>query len=117
MFVAIPLPYPPGRKLRCEVLDISSTGLAFKLARDAPYFLPGTPLREVAILGVPRRRRAPQVRAGHAHHPRQRRRRQHRLLKASASTSASPTTPSSKGARPRAAGEKRSASFVEKMGL
>ena len=29
------------------------TGLAFKLARAAPYFLPGTPLREVAILGLP----------------------------------------------------------------
>ncbi len=51
MYVDIPVPYPAGRKLHCEVLDISSTGLAFKLGRDAPYFLPGTPLSGCLGLG------------------------------------------------------------------
>ena len=116
MFVAIPVPYPPGRKLRCEVLDISSTGLAFKLARDAPYFLPGTPLREVAILGARgdgERRKSAQVMhitpvndaAGNIDYVR-------------VGIDFGITDDAfAKGARPRAGGEKRSASFVEKMGL
>lgn len=52
MFVEIPLPYPPGKRLRREVLDISATGLAFRTPTDESYFLPGTPLRDVVILGV-----------------------------------------------------------------
>ena len=52
MYVEIPLPYPPGRRLRREILDISSTGLAFKIRPDEAYFLPGTPLREIVISGA-----------------------------------------------------------------
>jgi ubiquinone/menaquinone biosynthesis C-methylase UbiE len=52
MFVEIPLPFPPGKRLRREVLDISATGLAFKTPTDESYFLPGTPLRDLVILGV-----------------------------------------------------------------
>ncbi len=52
MFVEIPVPYPPGRRLRREVLDISATGLAFRCQADEVYFLPGTPLREIVITGV-----------------------------------------------------------------
>ncbi|MCA9689602.1 MAG: methyltransferase domain-containing protein [Myxococcales bacterium] len=51
MFVEVPLPYPPGHKLKREILDISSTGLAFKIRPDEAYFLPGTPLREIVISG------------------------------------------------------------------
>lgn len=52
MFVEIPVPYPPGRRLRREVLDISATGLAFRCRTDEVFFLPGTPLREMVITGV-----------------------------------------------------------------
>jgi len=51
MFVEIPVPYPPGRRLRREVLDISATGLAFRCGVDEVFFLPGTPLRELVIVG------------------------------------------------------------------
>lgn len=53
MFVEIPVPFPPGRRLRREVLDISATGLAFRCRPDEVYFLPGTPLREIVITGAP----------------------------------------------------------------
>ena len=52
MFIEIPLPFPPGKRLRREVLDISATGLAFRSPTEEPYFLPGTPLRDLVILGV-----------------------------------------------------------------
>lgn len=52
MFVTIPLPFPPGKKLRREVLDISATGLAFKMRPDEAYLLPGTPLREIVVSGA-----------------------------------------------------------------
>jgi len=52
MFVEIPVPYPPGRRLRREVLDISATGLAFRCRTDEAFFLPGTPLRELVITGA-----------------------------------------------------------------
>jgi hypothetical protein len=110
MFVAIPVPYPPGRKLRCEVLDISSTGLAFKLARDAPYFLPGTPCARspssapAATASAASRRRSctsPPSTTPPATS----------TMSASASTSASPTTPSPRApARAPAARSARPAS-------
>ena len=115
MYISIPVPFPAGRKLRCEVLDISSTGLAFKLPRDAPYFLPGTPLREVAISGVggnDERRKSAQVMHitpvldddGELDYMR-------------VGVDFGITDENfAKGARPRAGGEKRSVSFVEKMG-
>ncbi|MEZ4448358.1 MAG: PilZ domain-containing protein [Nannocystaceae bacterium] len=53
MFVEIPVPFPPGRRLRREVLDISATGLAFRCRTDEVYFFPGTPLREIVISGAP----------------------------------------------------------------
>lgn len=116
MFVSIPLPFPPGKKLRCEVLDISSTGLAFKVRADAAYFLPGTPLRDLAISGVGgdgERRKSAQVMHitplggpdGVAEH-----------LRIGIDFGISDEA-FAKGARPRAAAEKRSVSFVEKMGL
>ena len=52
MFVSIPLPFPPGKKLRREVLDISATGLAFKMRADEALLLPGTPLREIVVSGA-----------------------------------------------------------------
>ncbi|MEZ4385135.1 MAG: PilZ domain-containing protein [Nannocystaceae bacterium] len=64
MFVEIPVPFPAGRRLRREVLDISATGLAFRCGTDEVYFLPGTPLRELVIVGVKgggEERRAAQV--------------------------------------------------------
>ncbi len=116
MYVSIPLPFPPGKKLRCEVLDISSTGLAFKLPADAPYFLPGTPLRELAISGHSgddERRKSAQVM---------------HITQVTAPDGAVEfvrvgvdfgisDTAFAKGARPGAAPEKRGVSFVEKMGM
>ncbi len=52
MFVEVPLPYPPGKRMRREVLDVSSTGLAFKVRPGEAYFLPGTPLREIVVTNV-----------------------------------------------------------------
>ena len=46
----IPLPYPKGKLIQREVLDLSSTGLSFKTFAHENYFLPGTPLREVRII-------------------------------------------------------------------
>lgn len=51
MEVHIPLPYPPGKKIQREVVDISGTGLAFKVQPQDPYFLPGTPIFDMAICG------------------------------------------------------------------
>lgn len=115
MFISIPLPFPPGKKLRCEVLDISSTGLAFKVRADAAYFLPGTPLRDLAISGVGgdgERRKSAQVMhitplsgdIGGVDHLR---------IGIDFGINDEAFT---KGARPRAAAEKRTVSFVEKMG-
>ncbi|HEY0136900.1 MAG TPA: PilZ domain-containing protein, partial [Nannocystis sp.] len=116
MFISIPVPYPPATKLRCEVLDISSTGLAFKLAPNAPYFLPGTPLREVAISGLggdDERRKSAQVMhitpVDDEHG---------KLSYLRVGIDFGITDENfAKGARPRAGGEKRSVSFVEKMGM
>lgn len=52
MFVEVPLPYPPGKRMRREVLDVSSTGLAFKVRPGEAYFLPGTPLREIVVTNI-----------------------------------------------------------------
>lgn len=116
MFVTIPLPYPPGRKLRREVLDISATGLAFKMRPDEAILLPGTPLREVVVSGASgggETRKAGQV------------------------MHVTPVTDEvgqldylrvgldfgitdeafTKGVRPRGAAEKKSLGFVEKMGM
>lgn len=116
MFVAIPLPFPPGKRLRREVLDISSTGLAFKVLPDEAYFLPGTPLREVVISGAggdAERRKAAQImhitpvtnEAGDVEY-----------LRVGLDFGISDEA-FVKGARPRAGGEKRSVSFVDKMGM
>ncbi len=116
MFVAIPLPYPPGKRLRREVLDISSTGLAFKVLPDEAYFLPGTPLREVVISGAggdAERRKAAQImhitpvtnEAGDVEY-----------LRVGLDFGISDEA-FVKGARPRPGGEKRSVSFVDKMGM
>ncbi len=117
MFIAIPVPYPPGTKLRCEVLDISSTGLAFKLSPHAPYFLPGTPLREVAISGLggddERRKSA------HVMHITPVEYEPGKLEYLRVGIDFGITDENfAKGARPRAGGgEKRAVSFVEKMGM
>jgi ubiquinone/menaquinone biosynthesis C-methylase UbiE len=116
MYVQIPLPFPPGKKLRREVLDISSTGLAFKVLPEEAYFLPGTPLREVVISGAGgdgERRKSAQVmhitpvsdERGRIDH-----------LRVGVDFGITDDA-FSKGTRPRPAGEKRSVSFVEKMGL
>lgn len=116
MFVAIPLPYPPGKRLRREVLDISSTGLAFKVLPDEAYFLPGTPLREVVISGAggdAERRKSAQIMhitpvtndAGDVEY-----------LRVGLDFGITDDN-FTKGARPRAGGEKKSVSFVDKMGL
>ena len=117
MYVSIPLPFPPGRQLRCEVVDISSTGLAFRVKPDAPYFLPGTPLRDLAICGIAgtdsERRKSGQVMhitpvsdaKGVLDH-----------IRVGIDFGISDEA-FAKGARPRAGGEKRGVSFVEKMGL
>lgn len=116
MFISIPVPYPVGTKLRCEVLDISSTGLAFKLTPSAPYFLPGTPLREVAISGLggdDERRKSAQV----MHiTPVEDDRGKLSYLRVGIDFGITDEN-FAKGARPRAGGEKRAVSFVEKMGM
>lgn len=116
MYVAIPLPYPPGKRLRREVLDISSTGLAFKVLPDEAYFLPGTPLREVVISGAggdAERRKSAQIMhitpvtndAGDVE-----------FLRVGLDFGITDEA-FAKGARPRAGNEKRSVSFVDKMGM
>lgn len=116
MFITIPLPFPPGRKLRREVLDISATGLAFKMRADEAYLLPGTPLREVVVSGASgggETRKSGQV--------------MHVTPVTDDSGDASylrvgldfgiTDEAFNKGVRPRGAAEKKSLGFVEKMGM
>lgn len=49
--ISIPLPYPAGATLQRKVIDISSKGLAFVNPTDECYFLPGTPIANLKILG------------------------------------------------------------------
>lgn len=55
MYVEIPLPYPIGRNLICEVLEVFDTGIAIKMDPHDTYFLPGTPIRELILQGVENR--------------------------------------------------------------
>jgi SAM-dependent methyltransferase/pimeloyl-ACP methyl ester carboxylesterase len=50
VFLEMTLPYPKGKVIRREVLDLSSTGLSFRIPADEGYFLPGTPLRQIRIV-------------------------------------------------------------------
>lgn len=50
VFLEMTLPYPKGRVIQREVLDLSSMGLSFKTPAAESYFLPGTPLRQLRIL-------------------------------------------------------------------
>jgi ubiquinone/menaquinone biosynthesis C-methylase UbiE/pimeloyl-ACP methyl ester carboxylesterase/c-di-GMP-binding flagellar brake protein YcgR len=116
MFVSIPLPYPPGRKLRREVLDISATGLAFKMRPDEALLLPGTPLREVVVSGANgdgETRKSAQVMhvtpvAGEGGVV--------EFLRVGLDFGIADEA-FTKGVRPRGAAEKKSLGFVEKMGL
>ncbi|MCY1004718.1 PilZ domain-containing protein [Nannocystis pusilla] len=116
MFVSIPLPYPPGKKLRREVLDISATGLAFRMRPDEALLLPGTPLREVVVSGANgdgETRKTGQVMhvtpvqgdAGAVEY-----------LRVGLDFGIADEA-FTKGVRPRGASEKKSLGFVEKMGL
>ncbi|HEY8375142.1 MAG TPA: PilZ domain-containing protein [Nannocystis sp.] len=116
MFVSIPLPYPPGRKLRREVLDISATGLAFKMRPDEALLLPGTPLREIVVSGANgdgETRKSAQVmhvtpvsdETGEVAY-----------LRVGLDFGITDEA-FNKGVRPRGASEKKSLGFVEKMGL
>jgi len=49
-FVEITLPYPKGKVIQRELLDLSSTGFSFKTTSEEGYFLPGTPLRHLRII-------------------------------------------------------------------
>jgi SAM-dependent methyltransferase len=51
----ISLPYPEGKVIQREVLDLSSTGLSFKTPAHESYFLPGTPLRQVWVISAGKR--------------------------------------------------------------
>ena len=50
VYLEIPLPYPEGKVIRQEVLDLSSTGVSFRASPEDSYFLPGTPLGEVRVV-------------------------------------------------------------------
>lgn len=50
LYLEIPLPYPPGKVIKKEIIDLSSTGLSFKALVEENYFLPGTPLGEVRVI-------------------------------------------------------------------
>jgi SAM-dependent methyltransferase len=50
VFVEIIVPYPKGKVIQREVLDLSSTGFSFKTRSEEGYFLPGTPLRHLRII-------------------------------------------------------------------
>lgn len=116
MFITIPLPFPPGKKLRREVLDISATGLAFKMRPDEAYLLPGTPLREIVVSGASG--------GGETRKPAQ-------VMHVTPVTGETgeieylrvgldfgiADEAFSKGVRPRGAVEKKSLGFVEKMGM
>jgi len=114
MFVEIPVPYPPGRRLRREVLDISATGLAFRCRTDEVFFLPGTPLRELIITGVEgggEERRSAQVmhvtavegEGGRVDH-----------LRVGVDFGISDTA-FKRGVRPRPSGERKATSFLSRM--
>lgn len=116
MFVSIPLPYPPGKKLRREVLDISATGLAFRMRPDEALLLPGTPLREVVVSGADgdgEARKTGQVMhvtpvAGDGGAV--------EYLRVGLDFGIADEA-FTKGVRPRGAAEKKSLGFVEKMGI
>ena len=65
MWVEIPVPYPKGAFIKREIIDISSGGFAFKCPIDSAYFLPGTPISSLRILG---KDREPFVSAGQIRH-------------------------------------------------
>ncbi len=65
MWVEIPVPYPRGATIRREIIDISSGGFAFKCPIDSAYFLPGTPIGTLKIMG---KNREPFVSAGQIRH-------------------------------------------------
>jgi hypothetical protein len=79
MFVAIPLPYPPGKQAALR----GPRHLEHRPRLQGPARRGLLPARHPPARGRHRRRRrrrrAPQVRAGHAHHPRHRRGRRRRL--------------------------------------
>jgi SAM-dependent methyltransferase/pimeloyl-ACP methyl ester carboxylesterase len=50
VFLELTLPFPKGKVIQREVLDLSSTGLSFKTPSDRSYFLPGTPLQNFRII-------------------------------------------------------------------
>jgi SAM-dependent methyltransferase len=50
LYLEIPVPYPQGKTIKREVLDLSSTGISFRASAEESYFLPGTPLEEVRIV-------------------------------------------------------------------
>lgn len=51
MLVCVPLPYPPGALLHREVIDISSNGISFRSNVNDSYFLPGTPIANLKVIG------------------------------------------------------------------
>lgn len=55
VFLEMTLPYPKGKVLQREVLDLTSTGLSFKTPATESYFLPGTPLRQIHVVSEGRR--------------------------------------------------------------
>ena len=51
MLVCIPLPYPPGTILHRKVINISNRGIAFLNPLNESYFLPGTPIVNLKVIG------------------------------------------------------------------
>jgi ubiquinone/menaquinone biosynthesis C-methylase UbiE len=51
MLVCIPLPYPPGAILHRKVINISNGGIAFLNPLNESYFLPGTPIANLKVIG------------------------------------------------------------------
>lgn len=47
--VKIPLPFPKGVTIVKEVIDLSDQGLAFKMAREEGFLLPGTTIKDLVI--------------------------------------------------------------------
>jgi SAM-dependent methyltransferase len=50
VYLEIPLPYPQGKVIKKEILDLSSAGVSFRALAEENYFLPGTPLGEVRVI-------------------------------------------------------------------
>jgi len=50
VFLEMALPYPKGKIIQREVLDLTSTGLSFRTPAAESYFLPGTPLRQIRVV-------------------------------------------------------------------